>query len=120
MKNDGGAGSNVSIIKEFFNSQSSAGDLTSVLAETSLWFQIVIWIIMFVGAIALGIWIFRIAVDIILIVTRGMNFKGRQTMTSWGTSAGGADSYNSIWTYLSKNIIEIVMVILIVVLLFTG
>lgn|SRR5699024_2285014 len=118
MKNDGGAGSNVSIIKEFFNSQSSAGDLTSVLSNTSIWFQIVIWIIMFVGAIALGIWIFRIAIDIILIVTRGMGGNWRGKMQNWGTTQ--EDNYSSIWTYLSKNILEIILVILVVVLLFTG
>src|SRR5699024_247532 len=119
--NNGGSGSNVSLIKEFFNTQSSAGDLSSVLSSTSLWFQIVVWIIMFVGAIALGIWIFRIAIDIILIVTRGTAIAESGKLNKWGTSSDDeSKSYSSIMGYLKHNILEIILVILVVILLFSG
>jgi len=117
----GDSSSNVSIIKEFFNSQSSAGDLTSVLSNTSLWFQIVVWLIMFVGAIALGIWIGRIAIDILLIVTRGTTVGENPSLQKWGTSSSNKqDSYSSVLGYLKHNLLEILLVILVVILLFTG
>src|SRR5699024_3539952 len=76
---------------------------------------------MFVGAIALGIWIFRIAIDIILIVTRGTAIAESGKLNKWGTSSDDkSESYSSIMGYLKHNILEIILVILVVILLFSG
>jgi len=117
----GESSSNVSIMKEFFNSQSSAGDLTSVLSNTSLWFQIVVWAIMFIGAIGLGIWILRMGVDMLLIVTRGTKLGNNSTMQGLGTAAiGKENSYDSVLGYAKHNFLEIFLVILLLILLFSG
>lgn len=118
---NGGGQTNVSIIKEFFRSQSSAGDLAGVLSETSIIFQVVIIIIMFIGAIALAIWLLRIGADMIAIVTatRGDKASGVHThATNWGT--GDAGNYINVWTYLKKNLLNIILVILLLFILFSG
>lgn len=120
--NSGGGQTNISIISEFFNSQSAAGDVSSALADNAVWFKIAIYIIMAVGAIAMAIWIARIAIDILLIVTRGMQTgqsKWRDTLQNFGTK-NGEDNYDSAFGYIKGNIVEIILVIILITLLMGG
>lgn len=113
--------SNVSVLSEFFTTQSTAGDLNSVLSDTSLLFQIVVVAIMFIGAICLAIWLIRLGIDIFLIVTRGFGGEGgaRSKMAGWGT-AGEAQAYSNLGTYFKKTLFQIILVILIIALFMTG
>lgn len=112
--------SNLSTVTEFLNSQSAAGDVGKALMDTTVAFKIVIWVIMIAGAIAMAIWIGRIAVDIILIVTRGFSGDSgwRGKMQSWGTAKEG--DYDSVKGYLTSNMLEIILVMILVALLMTG
>ena len=116
-----GAGqSNLSIVSEFLNSQSATGDVGKALMDTTVAFKIVIWVIMVAGAIAMAIWIGRLAIDILLIVTRGMGDgnKFKETVSKWGTGKDG--TYSTVGAYLSGNLLEIVLVMILVALLMTG
>lgn len=106
----------LSDIVSFFNNQSSGGDVTNALGSAGIAFKITMFLIMFVGAIAMAIWIGRIAVDILLIVTRGTGATAK--LEKFGT--GEADSHASVKTYFAKNIVEIIMVIILITFLMTG
>lgn len=111
--------SNLSVVTEFLNTQSAAGDVGKALMDTTILFKVVIWLIMVVGAVAMAIWIGRMAVDILLIVTRGISFGGKEKMSNWGTATTD-DAYKSVGSYLGKNILEIVLVMILVSLLISG
>lgn len=118
---NGGGQAGLSQVSEFFNTQSATGDVGSALAGSAVWFHIAIYFIMFVGAIAMAIWIARIAVDIVLIVTKGMG-KGEGGaiggIARFGT--GKSDSYTSVGKYLGGNLLEIILVIVLITFLITG
>lgn len=105
-------------IVSFFNTQSSSGDVSGALSSAGIAFKIALFLIMFVGAIAMAIWIGRIAVDILLIVTRGTKIGDNQKLQSIGT--GESSSYASVAKYLTGNIVEIALVIVLVAFLMTG
>jgi len=110
----------LSIVTEFFNTQSATGDVGSALAGAAVWFKIAMWLIMTIGAIAMAVWIARIAVDIVLIVTKGMG-KGDgaiQGLSKFGT--GKDENYTSVMKYISGNLLEIILVIILITLLITG
>lgn len=108
--------SGLSDIVSFFNTQSVNNDVAGSLLNASLAFKISMGIIMFIGALAMAIWIGRIAVDILLIATRGMG--KLEKLANFGT--GKADSYSSVANYLKGNLLEIVMVIVLIAFLMTG
>lgn len=110
--------SGLSDIVSFFNNQSSGGDVSNALSSAGIAFKIAMFLIMFIGAIAMAIWIGRIAVDILLIVTRGTKLGESEKVKKLGT--GGSDSYASVGTYLKGNLLEIILVIVLITFLMTG
>ena len=108
----------LSDIVSFFNNQSSGGDVSGALGSAGIAFKITMFLIMFVGAVAMAIWIGRIAVDILMIVLRGTDNKAVEAMGKFGT--GEANSYANVKTYLSKNLLEIILVIVLITFLMTG
>lgn len=112
--------SGLSTITEFFNTMSATGDVGSALSGSAVWYKIAIWLIMTIGAIAMAIWIARIAIDIVLIVTKGMGKGdgGLEGLSKFGT--GKSESYESVWKYVKGNLLEIILVIILITLLMTG
>lgn len=109
----------ISVISEFFNTQSAAGDVAGALSDTAIWFKISMWLIMIIGAISMAIWIARIAADILLIATRGMmSEKVTGHITKFGT--GKSENYTNVKTYLGNNLLEIILVIVLITLLMGG
>lgn len=110
----------LSEVTEFFNTQSATGDVGSALSDSAVWFKVAIYLIMTIGAIAMAIWISRIAVDIILIVTKGMGKGGGAIggLAKFGT--GKDENYTSVGKYVKGNILEIILVLILVTLLITG
>lgn len=111
----------LSTVAEFFKTQSSTGDVGSVLADTAVGFKVAMWIIMAVGAVAMIIWLVRIAADILLIVTRGLGKGGEGEgggLARFGT--GKSESYETVLKYLKGNFIEILLVFILITFLITG
>lgn len=75
-------------------------------------------VVQIIGLVALGVWIFRIGVDIVLITMRGTTFT--DNLSKFGTSSKGSESYKSVATYLKGNLLEIILVVVLVSLLITG
>ncbi|PGT90059.1 hypothetical protein [Bacillus thuringiensis] len=103
-------------IVSFFNMQSTSGDVSTALSASGWAFKIALFVIMTVGALAMAVWISRIAVDIICLVTRGTAVADK--MGSFGTGKG--DSYDSVGKYLKGNLLEIILVIVLITFLITG
>lgn len=111
--------SGLSDIVSFFNNQSSNGDVSGALGTAGFAFKIAMFVIMFIGAIAMAIWIGRIAVDILLITTRGTKIADNETLKKMGTVEGDKN-YDSVMGYVKGNILEIVLVIVLITFLMTG
>lgn len=107
---------NLQDIVSFFDAQSSSNDVTGALGSASVAFKIAMFFIMFVGAIAMAIFIGRIAIDIAVIVTRGTGIDSK--ISKFGT--GGGESATSVGDYVKKNLPEIVFVIILIVFLISG
>lgn len=115
-------GSSLSDIVSFFDTQSGNADVAGALLDAGVWFKIAMFLIVTIGAIAMAIWIARIAIDILLIVTRGIEIGGKDLGSSavgkWGTGKDGAAS--SVADYLKGNLLEIILVIVLIAFLITG
>lgn len=107
--------SGLSDIVSFFNTQSVNNDVAGTLMNTGLAFKIAMGLIMFIGAIAMAIWIARIAIDILLLATN--NIGNFSKLESLGTKSGG---YGSVADYLKGNLLEIILVIILITLIMTG
>lgn len=107
--------SGLSDIVSFFNTQSVNNDVAGTLMNTGLAFKIAMGLIMFIGAIAMAIWIARIAIDILLLATNNMG--KLDALEKFGTKQGG---YGSVAEYLRGNLLEIILVILLITLIMTG
>lgn len=110
--------SGLSDIVSFFNNQSSSGDVSGALGTASIAFKIAMFVIMFIGAIAMAIWIGRIGVDILLIVLRGTKWGDSDKIKALGTGKEG--SHGTVGSYLKGNLLEIILVIVLIVFLMTG
>src|SRR5690625_1065699 len=109
----------LSIVTEFFNTQSATGDVGSALAGAAVWFKIAMWLIMIIGAIAISVWIARIEVDIVLIVTKGMG-KGDGAIQGLSKFRTGKDeNYNNFINYIIANLRIIILVLILITLLIT-
>ncbi|PGR83637.1 hypothetical protein [Bacillus cereus] len=106
----------LSDIVNFFNMQSTTGDVSTALSASGWAFKIALFVIMTVGALAMAVWLARIAVDIVCLVTRGTAVADK--MGKLGTGKG--DSYDSVGKYLKGNIVEIILVIVLITFLITG
>lgn len=104
-------------IVSFFNNYATSGDVDGALVSTGFIFKAVLWVIIFVGAISMAIWIARIAVDILLLVTRGTKI-AESGLKNFGTGKDGGAA--SVKDYISKNGIEILLVIVLITFLITG
>lgn len=117
LLNDVNTGEGLSDIVEFFNVFSASGDVGGALLDAGVWFKIALFLIIMVGAISMAIWIVRISVDILLIVTRGTNLD-KTKIGSLGTGKDG--SYDSVGKYIGGNIVEIILVIILITFLMSG
>lgn len=101
----------------FFNNYAGSGDVDGALVSTSFLFKAVLWLIIFVGAVAMAIWIARIAIDILLLATRGTKIADSK-LKDFGTGKDGAAK--DVKEYISKNGIEILLMIVLFTFLITG
>lgn len=108
--------SGLSDVVSFFNTQSTNNEVSESLKNSALAFKIAMAAIMFIGAVSMAVWIGRIAVDILLIVTHGMGKMDK--LANFGT--GKAESYTSVGKYLTGNLLQIILVIVLVAFLMTG
>ncbi|MCL9628333.1 hypothetical protein [Bacillus subtilis] len=117
---DVGGQSGLSDIVQFFNTQSATGDVSGALDSSALAFKISMFVIMFVGGLAMAIWIGRIAVDIAALATRGFGGSAGAVdkIAKFGT--GKSDSYESVGAYLKGNLLEIILMIVLIAFLMTG
>lgn len=104
-------------IASFFSNFGASGDVTTALGTAGIAFKIALGAIMILGAIAMAVWMLRIAVDIVLLVFRGTKVT-EGALSKLGT--GQADGYASVGAYVKGNIVEIVLMILLIVFLMTG
>lgn len=110
--------SGLSDVVSFFNNTSTSGDVSGALGSASIAFKVALFLIMFIGAIAMAIWMARIAIDILLLVTQGTPVGNNEKLQKFGT--GEAGNYKNVKSYLGGNIIEIVLVIVLIAFLMTG
>lgn len=108
----------LSDIVSFFNSQSSSGDVSGALGASGVAFKVAMFFIMFVGAIAMAIWIARIGVDILLLVLKGTTVADKEGFKKLGTGKG--EGVASVADYLKGNLLEIILVIILITFLMTG
>lgn len=118
MNNEAGGQGALESLQSFFDVKSATSGVDSALGAVSWIFTMVIWAVQIIGLVALGVWIFRIGVDIVLITMRGTTFA--DNLSKFGTSTKGAESYKSVAAYLKGNLLEIVLVVVLVSLLITG
>lgn len=120
--NDMVTSSGLADVTSFMQGMSANSEVGKTLLSASVAFQISIYLIMFLGALAMAIWIARIGADVLLIATRGMEFGGSGLDQSFigkmGTGKG--ESYASVASYLKGNLLEIVLVIILISFLMTG
>lgn len=108
--------SGLSDIVSFFDSQAASNDVTGALGTASMAFKVAMFVIMFIGAIAMAIFIVRIAFDILAIVLRGTNVGSK--LEKFGT--GKVSESGTVSAYFKSNIVEIILVIILIVFLMTG
>ena len=112
-----GASTGLGDIFSFFNNYATSGDVDGALVSTGFIFKAVLWAIIFVGAVSMAIWIARIAVDILLLVTRGTKI-AESGLKKFGTGKDGGAA--DVKDYISKNAVEILLVIVLITFLITG
>lgn len=101
----------------FFNNYAGSGDVDGALVSTGFIYKAVLWLIIFVGAVAMAIWIARIAVDILLLATRGTKIADSK-LKDFGTGKDGAAK--DVKEYITKNGLEILLMIALFTFLITG
>lgn len=109
--------SGLSDIVSFFNNYATSGDVDGALVSAGFLFKAVLWLIIFVGAISMAIWIGRIAVDILLLVTRGTKV-AESGLKKFGTGKDGAAA--DVKSYIGQNGVEILLMIVLITFLITG
>lgn len=105
-------------VQSFFNLKSQTSGIENAMGITSPFITFTIWVIQMVGFIAIGIWMIRIAVDILALSTKNLAFA--ENLQKFGTGSGEKGGYDSTGAYIKKNGLEIVMVITLTVLMMTG
>lgn len=104
-------------VQSFFNLKSQTSGIENAMGITSPFITFTIWVIQMVGFIAIGIWMIRIAVDILALSTKNLAFADK--LQTFGTGKDSS-SYDSTGAYIKSNGLEIVMVITLTVLMMTG
>lgn len=109
-------GTGLADIVSFFNGMSSSTDVGGALSNSAIVFKIAMFLIITIGALAMGIFIARIAVDILVLTLRGTAVASK--LSKLGT--GKADSSGSVGDYIKGNLVEIIIVIILIFFLMSG
>lgn len=112
-------GSNSSGLQEissYMSNMTSSGDLGGALGTTAIVFKVAVFIVMVVGGLALAIWTFRIAADILTLALP----KGRVTEFTGKFGTGKADNYETVMAYIKDNGLNTVLMLTLIVFLMTG
>lgn len=112
-----GAQAGLGEVVNYFNVRSSMTDVSSAIGITNFLMSAAILIVSVLGFVALAIWVLRIGIDILLITLRGTQIA--DSLRSLGTSKD-AENYDKVSTYIRKNLVEIVLVVVLVALMVTG
>lgn len=112
-----GAQAGLGQIVNYFNVRSSMTDVSTAMGITNFLMSAAILIVSVLGFIALAIWVLRIGVDILLITLRGTSIADK--LRKFGTN-DDKGSYDKVSTYLQKNMVEIILVVVLVALMVTG
>lgn len=108
--------SGVADIVSFFNGMSSSNDVGGALSNSALAFKIAMVFIMFVGGLAMAVWIGRIAIDILVITLRGTGVE--KNLGRFGT--GKSDTEGTVGSYIKNNLVNIILVIILIFFLMSG
>src|SRR5574344_1263802 len=112
-----GAQAGLGEIVNYFNVRSAMTDVSTAMGITNFLMSAAILIVSVLGFIALAIWVLRIGVDILLITLRGTSVADK--LTKFGTNEDKT-SYDKVSSYLQKNMVEIILVVVLVSLMVTG
>lgn len=113
-----GAQAGLGEIVNYFNVRSSMTDVSTAMGITNFLMSAAILIVSVLGFIALAIWVLRIGVDILLITLRGTSIADK--LSKFGTNHQDKGSYDKVSSYLQKNMVEIILVVILVALMVTG
>lgn len=111
-----GGQSGIQAVQSFFDMKSQTAGIENAMGITSPFITFTIWVIQVLGFVAIGIWFLRIAVDVIALATKNLEFA--EKIQKFGT--GKKESYESTMAYIKGNGVEIVLVITLTVLMMTG
>lgn len=103
-------------IVNYFSVRAATSDVSNALQMTSFITSIAVLLVQVLGLTGIAIWIGRIAIDMLLIAGRGL--PGFDRLTNLGT--GESDSYQSVTSYLSKNLLNILITVVLIVFFATG
>lgn len=112
-----GGQTGIQSVQSFFDMKSQTTGIENAMGIVSPFITFTIWVVQLVGFVAIGIWMIRIAADILALSTKNLAFA--ESIQKFGT---GKDSsgYDSTGAYIKKNGVEIVLVICLTVLMMTG
>lgn len=113
---DTGGQTGIQSVQSFFDMKSQTTGIENAMGIVSPFITFTIWVVQIVGFVAIGIWMIRIAADILALSTKNLAFA--EGIQKFGT--GKTDSYDSTGAYIKKNGVEIVLVICLTVLMMTG
>lgn len=103
-------------VKSFFDMKSQTDNIAYATGITSPFISLTLLAMQVIGFVAIGIWTLRISADILGLALPDK--AGSKFVAMFGTAK--AESYGTAKDYMSKNMVNVVSVLLLTVLLMTG
>lgn len=100
----------------FFDVKVATTDVSNSMALTGVFIQAATMMVQIIGFIAISIWVLRIGVDILLLTTKGTAIA--EKLDGFGT--GDEKNYESATAYISGNLVQIALMVVLIVFLITG
>lgn len=107
---------NFDAINSYMQTMTASGDVSAAMGTTAYLLKLTVFLVMVAGGLALAIWVFRLAADILALALPAG--KASERIGKLGT--GRSQDYDSVMAYLKDNAVNTILMIVLIAFLVTG
>lgn len=107
---------NFDAINSYMQTMTASGDVSAAMGTTAYLLKLTVFLVMVAGGLALAIWVFRLAADILALALPAG--KASERIGKLGT--GRSQDYDSVMAYLKDNAVNTILMIILIAFLVTG